>query len=196
MPYFVERKPLTFLEKVYIPEIAKGLATTFTHIFKPKVTMQYPEETWDLPQDYRGAPALVHDEDGRIRCVACTLCELVCPPRAIRIVPGEIGEDKERPYRAYVEREPKEFDIDFTRCIFCGMCEEICPEEAIFMSRVTSITARTREEMVLNKEQLLAIGGVRPGVTKRWNRLIDEAKQQGVPHGELRRPEGAEGGGH
>ena len=88
--------------------------------------MQYPEEKWDdqLPDYYRGAPALVTDEQGRERCVSCQLCEFICPPRAITIIPGEIPEGDKW---AKVEKRPKEFDIDMIRCIYCGMCEEVCP---------------------------------------------------------------------
>src|SRR5437867_4493396 len=83
-------------ERMYLPAIVAGLAITIKHfknmLFgRTKITMQYPEEKWDasLPDYYRGAPALVRDEDGRVRCVACQLCEFICPPRAIKIIPGE-----------------------------------------------------------------------------------------------------------
>src|SRR5438552_3202207 len=84
---------------------------------RTKVTMQYPEQKWDssLPDHYRGAPALVRDEDGRVRCVACQLCEFICPPRAIKIVAGEIPSTDRF---AKVEKYPEEFDIDMVRCIF------------------------------------------------------------------------------
>ena len=117
---------------MYLPAIFGGLSITVRHFVrtllgKTKVTMQYPEEKWDshLPEYYRGAPALVKDEQERERCVACQLCEFICPPRAIRIKPGEIAEgDRFRK----VEKYPEEFDIDMTRCIYCGLCEEVCPE--------------------------------------------------------------------
>ncbi len=83
-----------------------------------------------MPDGYRGAPTLVRDEEGREKCVSCQLCEFICPPRAIRIKPGEIPLDSPN---AKVEKAPQAFDIDMIRCIYCGLCEEVCPEEAIFL---------------------------------------------------------------
>src|SRR5262249_13240934 len=134
MAYTVARPKLTFAEKVYLPAIMTGLGITLRHFLnilsgKKKVTMQYPEETWDqkLPAHYRGAPTLVKDEHGRERCVACQMCEFISPPRAITIIPGEIPEESR--WRK-VEKYPKEFEIDMIRCIYCGLCEEVCPEQA------------------------------------------------------------------
>ncbi len=97
MAITVSRPKLNWRERLYLPAIVTGLAITFKHfknllLGRTKVTMQYPEQNWDgnLPEYYRGAPALVRDEDGRVRCVACQLCEFICPPRAIKIIPGEI----------------------------------------------------------------------------------------------------------
>ena len=135
---------------------------------KTKVAMQYPEEKWDdnLPSYYRGAPALVKDELGRERCVACQLCEFICPPRAIRIKPGEFAEGSK--FRK-VEKYPEEFDIDMIRCIYCGLCEEVCPEQAIFLQKKYAITGLTREEMLHDKAKLYEIGGVRTGLVHKWN---------------------------
>ena len=97
MPITVPRPRLNWRERLYLPAIAAGLAITFKHfrnmlLGRTKVTMQYPEQKWDshLPDHYRGAPTLVRDAGGRVRCVACQLCEFICPPRAIKIIPGEI----------------------------------------------------------------------------------------------------------
>src|SRR5437016_7964299 len=114
----------------------------------------------------RDAPALVRDSDGRVRCVACQLCEFICPPRAIKIIPGEIPSTDRF---ARVEKYPEEFDIDMIRCIFCGMCEEVCPEQAIFLRKEYAITGFTRADMVHHKEKLLEIGGVMHGVVLKWN---------------------------
>ena len=173
MAITVSRPKLTFKENLYLPAIFGGVLITVRHFVrtllgKNKVTMQYPEEKWDsqLPEYYRGAPALVKDEVGRERCVACQLCEFICPPRAIRIKPGEIAEgDRFRK----VEKYPEEFDIDMTRCIYCGMCEEVCPEQAIFLQKKYAITGLTREEMVNDKEKLYELGGVREGLVIKWN---------------------------
>ncbi|NBZ95508.1 MAG: NADH-quinone oxidoreductase subunit I [Proteobacteria bacterium] len=175
MAIVVERPKLTLAEKFYLPSIIAGLAITWKHlkraIFnKGIVTMQYPEEKWDanLPEWYRGAPTLVTDEHGREKCVSCQLCEFICPPRAITIKPGEIPEnDKWRK----VEKRPQEFDIDMARCIYCGLCEEVCPEEAIFLRKDYSITGLNRAEMVHDKETLYKLGGVKSGLTFKWNEL-------------------------
>lgn len=130
------------------------------------VTMQYPEEKWNYPDNYRGAPTLVFDEDGREKCVSCQLCEFVCPPRAIRILPGEIPFDS--PF-AHVEKAPKEFDIDMIRCIYCGLCEEVCPEEAIFLSKDFPIKVTyDRKSMVHHKEKLYEMGGTLKRPVKKW----------------------------
>ena len=100
----VSRPKLSWVENLYLPGIFKGLAITAGHFKRvlfnrgrDKVTMQYPEEKWPVPDGYRGAPTLVRDEEGREKCVSCQLCEFVCPPRAIRIKPGEIPLDLPTP---------------------------------------------------------------------------------------------------
>jgi len=130
------------------------------------MTMQYPEETWNYPDQYRGAPTLVKDEDGREKCVSCQLCEFVCPPRAIAIQPGAIPFDAPD---AHVEKAPKGFDIDMIRCIYCGLCEEVCPEEAIWLSKDFPIkVAYERKEMVHDKEKLYEMGGIYKRPIKKW----------------------------
>src|SRR5213596_2571176 len=99
----IERRKLSMWERLYLPAILGGF----------KVTMQYPEEKWVVPDGYRGAPYLVADQTGRIKCVSCQLCEFVCPPKAIRITPGEIPPDSPA---SHVERAPREFEIDMLRC--------------------------------------------------------------------------------
>ncbi|HUF62517.1 MAG TPA: NADH-quinone oxidoreductase subunit I [Verrucomicrobiales bacterium] len=175
MAIVVKRPQLTWFEKLFIPGIVEGLRITLRHALRilqrrRKVTMQYPEERWDsqLPEYYRGAPALVTDEQGRERCVACQLCEFICPPRAIRMTPGEIPAGG--PW-AKVEKYPRDFEIDMIRCIYCGLCEEVCPEQAIFLRKDYAITGYTREEMVHDKQKLYEIGGVREGLVNKWNEL-------------------------
>ena len=175
MAYTVPRPNLTWREKLYFPQVIGGLAITFKHLKnmllgRTKVVMQYPEEKWDahMPEHYRGAPTLVRDELGRERCVACQLCEFICPPRAIRIKPGEIPSESKF---AKVEKFPAEFDIDMIRCIYCGLCEEVCPEQAIFLRKDYAITGYTRADMVHNKARLYELGGVMTGLVNKWNKL-------------------------
>jgi NADH-quinone oxidoreductase subunit I len=173
MAYTVPRPNLSLAEKAYLPALLAGLRITISHFIrmlagKKKVTMQYPDEKWDshLPPHYRGAPTLVKDEHGRERCVACQLCEFICPPRAITIKPGEISEtDRWRK----VEKYPEEFEIDMIRCIYCGLCEEVCPEQAIFLRKDYAITGLSRGEMVHDKRRLYELGGVMTGLVFKWN---------------------------
>ncbi|MHC4469843.1 MAG: NuoI/complex I 23 kDa subunit family protein [Planctomycetota bacterium] len=164
----VDRPELTLSEKLYLPEVFRGLGLTLKYFFKrKKFTRQYPEEPTTLPEGYRGLPVLVKDDEGRVKCVACSMCEWVCPPEAIRIIPEELpGENP-------IEKGPKEFDLDTLRCIFCGLCEEACPEEAIFLSDTYEYCGVNREEMVFNKEKLLELGGVRAEGEKKWKKEGD-----------------------
>jgi NADH-quinone oxidoreductase subunit I len=173
--YIVPRPKLTWKEKMYLPSIVAGMAITIKHLVRmlkgqTKVAMQYPEEKWDshMPEHYRGAPTLVQDGHGRERCVACQLCEFICPPRAITIIPEEIPSDSKW---AKVEKRPREFKIDMIRCIYCGMCEEVCPEQAIFLRKDYAITGITRAEMVHDKKKLYELGGVFDGLVHKWNPL-------------------------
>ncbi len=173
MAYKVSRPNLTFAEKIYLPSVLAGLRITLGHLWrmlrgKTHVVMQYPEEKWDshLPEYYRGAPTLVRDEHGRTRCVSCQLCEFICPPRAIRIKPGEIpAGDK----FGKVEKYPAEFDIDMLRCIYCGLCQEVCPEQAIFLQKQYALTGTARTQLMHNKEKLLEMGGIKTGLVNKWN---------------------------
>ncbi len=141
-----EAERLSFKEKLYIPEIAKGMAETFKELFRPKFTRQYPEERFEPEGSYRGRPVLV-EENNTERCVACGLCSRVCPALAIYVEAEETTQEK--------ERRPKTFEIDMLRCIYCGMCEEVCPEEAIVMSKEYDVVFKTHKEAILDKEKLL-----------------------------------------
>ena len=137
----LERKPLSLAERTYVPAILHGLKTTFKRILQPIETLEYPEQRPAIPPGYRGVPTLVKDPNGREKCVSCQLCEFVCPPKAIRITPGEIPPDAPT---AQVEKAPQAFDIDMLRCIYCGLCQEVCPEEAIFLQNQYSMSGYTR----------------------------------------------------
>jgi NADH-quinone oxidoreductase subunit I len=168
---------MNFWERLYLPAILGGFKVTLRHFFKRKVTLQYPEEKWVVPAGYRGAPYLVRDPEGKTKCVSCQLCEFICPPKAIKIIPpGPDGPVADRPN---AEKMPLAFEIDMLRCIFCGFCQEVCPEEAIFLMEDYSLTGRSRREMIYDKEMLLALGGNHVGFEK-WKRKADEARAQGV----------------
>jgi NADH-quinone oxidoreductase subunit I len=140
---------LTAADKLYLPQVVMGLKTTFRHIFKKKLTVQYPEERKPVRvENYRGVHRLNRDEQGRVACVACFMCQTACPAHCIHIEAGE----SPWPDR---EKYPIKFDIDELRCIFCGMCEEACPVDAIELTPEHTLVGITREEMVFDKEKLL-----------------------------------------
>lgn len=140
-----ERK-LNFWERIYLPEVLKGLGYSFAKMSEPLYTFQYPDEQWLPPDVYRGRPVLV-EEAGKPRCVSCNLCARACPPMAISMKSHDIGGAK--------EREPEWFEINMLRCIYCGFCEEVCPEEAIIMSKEYDMTFHTRDEAVFGMDRLL-----------------------------------------
>ena len=142
----IRSKDQTFLQRIYILEIVKGLVLTLKQVFRPKFTRQYPEERWNPPASFRGRPVLV-EEDGVERCVACGLCARVCPALAIEVQASETDLPK--------ERYPIKFEINMLRCIFCGICEEACPEEAIIMSDEYELVFRNTEDAIFGKEKLL-----------------------------------------
>ncbi len=177
----VKRPELTWWERLYLPALWGGFKVTWSHFWRTvfrrqPVTMQYPEEKWVVPEGYRGAPYLVRDQEGRTKCVSCQLCEFVCPPKAIRIVPPGPTVD---PTTGNVEKRPKEFEINMLRCIFCGYCQEVCPEEAIFLMKDNTLTGLSRGEMIYSLEKLLALGGTHTGIQK-WKQKLEEAKAQEV----------------
>jgi len=144
---YIKNKDLNLFEKTYLPQIAKGMALTFSQMFKPKFTRQYPEQKWETPSSFRGRPVLVQEDNGTERCVACGLCSRVCPALAIEVQANETELEK--------ERYPEKFEINMVRCIFCGFCEEVCPEEAIIMSNEYELVFKSQEEAIFGKEKLL-----------------------------------------
>jgi NADH-quinone oxidoreductase subunit I len=142
-------------ERLYLPQILEGMKTTLRHmgksLFQRPITVQYPEEKRNVRvENYRGIHRLNRDEKDRVACVACFMCSTACPAHCIHIEAGE----SPWPDR---EKYPVKFDLDELRCIYCGMCEEACPVDAIELTHQYDLVGRTREEMILDKEELLAI---------------------------------------
>ena len=151
----VDQPPLSAAERLYLPQIVGGMATTLRHaaksLFQKTATVQYPEETVNVRvANYRGIHRLNRDPDGRVACVACFMCSTACPARCIHIV----AEESPWPDR---EKYPAKFDIDELRCIYCGMCEEACPVDAIELTPEYHLVGNTREEMIFDKEKLLMV---------------------------------------
>ncbi len=150
MAIIVAKRPnLSLWDRLFFPALLRGLRITMAQVFRKKYTLQFPEQKWTFPKHYRGYPELLQDQDGLEKCVACKLCEVVCPPKAITI---EIGEYQNQDIR---ERVPAQFEIDMGRCIVCGLCEEACPVDAIAMSNVHIMSSQSREGVKFKKTLLL-----------------------------------------
>src|SRR5580693_8081868 len=149
----VERKPLTFIERSYLPGIAKGMAITFSHIFKKKATISYPEQTREFSPVFRGLQVLNRDEVGRENCTACGLCAVACPAEAITMEAAERMPGEETLYRE--EKYAAKYEINMLRCIFCGFCEEACPKDAIYLTETFAPSAYNRKNFIYNKQDLL-----------------------------------------
>jgi len=128
----VSNKKMTFMERIYLPAIVKGMSITLKHFFRKKVTINYPEQTREFSKIYRGKHVLKRDEEGRERCTACGLCAVACPAEAITMIAAERKPGEENLYRE--EKYAEVYEINMLRCIFCGDCEEACPKEAIFLT--------------------------------------------------------------
>ena len=143
------RKFLNRIRYFFLIDIAKGLFLTFRRIFKPSVTINYPYEKAPLSPRFRGEHALRRYPSGEERCIACKLCEAICPALAITIEAEERDDGS---------RRTTKYDIDMTKCIYCGLCQEACPVDAIVQGPNYEFATETHEELIYNKERLLDNG--------------------------------------
>ncbi|MFN0082774.1 MAG: NuoI/complex I 23 kDa subunit family protein [Ferruginibacter sp.] len=149
----VSRKPMSFMERLYLPAIFKGMLITFKHIFTRNPTIHYPEQKRSFSPVFRGLQILNRDEEGRENCTACGLCAVACPAEAITMEAAERLPGEEHLYRE--EKYAAKYEINMLRCIFCGLCEEACPKDAIYLSETFTPADYQRKQFVYNKEDLL-----------------------------------------
>ena len=149
----VSRQPMSFWERLYLPAIFKGMMITFSHIFKKKATINYPEKKRPFSPVFRGLQILNRDEEGRENCTACGLCAVACPAEAITMEAAERKSGEEHLYRE--EKYAAKYEINMLRCIFCGLCEEACPKDAIYLSETFTPADYTRKQFIYNKQDLL-----------------------------------------
>jgi len=138
-----------FLSSFMLTELFKGMALTGKYMFRRKITVQFPEEKTPLSPRFRGLHALRRYENGEERCIACKLCEAVCPALAITIE-SDVREDG--------SRRTSRYDIDLTKCIFCGFCEESCPVDSIVETNILEYHGEKRGDLYFTKDMLLAVG--------------------------------------
>ncbi|MFD2207287.1 NADH-quinone oxidoreductase subunit NuoI [Kiloniella antarctica] len=137
------------VRSLLLTELLSGLALTLKYFFKPKVTLNYPFEKGPISARFRGEHALRRYPNGEERCIACKLCEAICPAQAITI---------ESEPRDDGSRRTTRYDIDMTKCIYCGFCQEACPVDAIVEGPNFEFATETREELFYDKDKLLANG--------------------------------------
>ena len=155
-----------FFRTFLLFELVKGMALTGRHFFARKITIQFPEEKTPQSPRFRGLHALRRYPNGEERCIACKLCEAICPAQAITI---------EAEPRADGSRRTTRYDIDMVKCIYCGLCQEACPVDAIVEGPNTEFAVETREELYYDKDRLLANGD-------RWERQIAKNLELDAPY--------------
>jgi NADH-quinone oxidoreductase subunit I len=149
----VDRRPMNFWERMYLPAVIKGMAITISHFFTKNPTIQYPEQKRPFSKVFRGLHVLNRDEEGRERCTACGLCAVACPAEAITMEAAERVEGEENLYRE--EKYAAKYEINMLRCIFCGLCEEACPKDAIYLSETFAPANFNRSGFIYGKDDLL-----------------------------------------
>lgn len=140
---------VNYIKSLFLLELLKGMSVTGRYLFKKKVTVQYPDEKTPMSPRFRGLHALRRYANGEERCIACKLCEAVCPALAITI---------DSAVRADGTRRTTRYDIDLTKCIFCGYCEESCPVDSIVETDIFEYHGEVRGDLYMTKEKLLAVG--------------------------------------
>jgi NADH-quinone oxidoreductase subunit I len=156
----------SFARTFLLTELLQGMAVTFKNFLRPKVTLNYPEEKAPQSVRFRGLHALRRYPNGEERCIACKLCEAVCPALAITI-DSDVGPDG--------TRRTTRYDIDLFKCIYCGFCEEACPVDAIVETRIHEYHMEHRGENIMNKDKLLAVG-------ERYETMIAADKAADAPY--------------
>jgi NADH-quinone oxidoreductase subunit I len=149
-----------------LTELVSGMALTLKYFFSPKATINYPYEKAPLSPRFKGEHALRRYPNGEERCIACKLCEAVCPALAITIE-AEPREDG--------SRRTTRYDIDMTKCIYCGLCEEACPVDAIVEGPNLEFATETREELIYHKDRLLSNGD-------RWEPVLAKRLELDAPY--------------
>ena len=149
----VDRRKMNFLERLYLVAIFKGMLITFSHIFKKRPTINYPEKTRPFSPVFRGLHILNRDAEGRENCTACGLCAVACPAEAITMEAAERQTGEENLYRE--EKYAAKYEINMLRCIFCGLFEEACLKDAIYLSETFAPADYQRKQFIYKKEELL-----------------------------------------
>ncbi len=156
------QRVLDFLDSLLLRELFKGFALTGRYLFARKITILYPEQKTPASPRFRGLHALRRYSNGEERCIACKLCEAVCPALAITIE-SELRDDG--------TRRTTRYDIDLTKCIFCGFCEESCPVDSIVETHMAEYHGERRGDLNFTKDMLLAVGD-------RYEKEISKAREQ------------------
>ena len=157
---------IDFLDSLLLRELFKGFALTGRYVFRRKITLLYPEQKTPASPRFRGLHALRRYENGEERCIACKLCEAVCPAVCITI-DSDVAEDG--------TRRTTRYDIDLFKCIYCGFCEEACPVDAIVLTRIHEYHMEHRGENIMSKDKLLAVG-------ERYEAMIAADKAADAPY--------------